>query len=193
MLLATSDNDAAIAVFVCFFLFGGPVFGFVALRWMKHRERMALISRGVTPPGMSGYQAPPSYVPGPMGQTVFIPDPGCQVTLHKGIRMAAVGFALLIGLSLIGFHDGEWRPGPWLLGGLVPLFVGLSQIAIAVLSGAQITVPQWQRYGAPQEPPLYSVPNPPGGTGTPPPSGPYTYRPPGDVPEIPKSNQPRPR
>jgi hypothetical protein len=49
----------------------------------------------------------------------------------------------LIGLSFIGYHGGDgfmqaptWHPGPWLLGGLIPMFVGFAQIGIAVLSGA---------------------------------------------------------
>ena len=195
MMLATSDNDAIAAAFFFTFFFGGPIFAFVAFRWMKHRERMALLGQGIVPPGMTGYrQAPPPYAPGSPTQTVFIPDPSAHIALRKGITTAFIGAALLIGLSFIGYHgDGTWQPGPWLLGGLIPLFVGLAQIVSAVLSGAQVNVPQWQRHpGAPQEPPLYSVPNPPPGP-PPPPSGPYAYRPPGDVTEIPKTNPPRPR
>jgi hypothetical protein len=202
MMIASSDPEAGAAAFAILCIFGGPVFAFVAFRWFKHRERMELLRQGIIPPGVSGYkvQPPPTYAPGPVGQpgqqTVFIPDPSCTVTLRKGITTAFIGLALLIGLSFIGMRDnGVWVPGPWLLGGLIPLFVGIAQIVIAVLSGAQVNIPNWQRYNTPpQEPPLYSVPNPPPGQpGTPPPSGPYTYRPPGDVPEIPRSNQPRQR
>ena len=57
--------------------------------------------------------------------------------LRRGIQVACIGLALLIGLSFIGFHDGRYVYGPWLLGGLIPMFVDIAQIISAVLSGAQ--------------------------------------------------------
>jgi hypothetical protein len=49
----------------------------------------------------------------------------------------------LIGLSFIGYRGGDGpfmpasiHPGPWLLGGLIPMFVGIAQIIIALMSGA---------------------------------------------------------
>jgi hypothetical protein len=83
---------------------------------------------------------------------------------------------LLIGLSFIGYHGGDGfmspasiHPGPWLLGGLIPMFVGIAQIIIALLSGAQFGVsvppiaggprggpmpppPSQRSYGAPPQP-----------------------------------------
>ena len=50
-----------------------------------------------------------------------------------------------MGLSFIGYHDGHYEVGAWLLGGLVPLFVGVAQIINAVLSGATFGVPAAQR------------------------------------------------
>ena len=64
-----------------------------------------------------------------------------QQQMRKGIQVAFIGFALLIGLGFIGYHHGVVVPGPWLLGGLIPLFVGVAQIVSAVLSGASISVP----------------------------------------------------
>jgi hypothetical protein len=189
MLFATSDNDAIIAVFALTFLFGGPIAAFLAWRYFSHRERLAMIKQGMIPPGPFGTPTPMPGLQTSSQRTVFVPNSMCQATLAKGIRTTFTGIALLIGLSFIGYHgDGHWTPGPWLLGGLVPFFVGLSQVVVAMLSGATVTVPQWQREPGPPEPPLYSVPNPPPG---PPPSGPFTYRPPGDVPELPRQNPPR--
>ncbi|MGH7729317.1 MAG: hypothetical protein ACREM2_11100, partial [Vulcanimicrobiaceae bacterium] len=61
-------------------------------------------------------------------------DPASE--LRGGIRVAFIGLALLIGLSFIGYSDGSISPGPWLLGGLIPLFVGLARIASALAGGA---------------------------------------------------------
>ena len=193
-MLAIADSDGAVAVFALMFIFGGPIVAFIAWRTYAHKERMEMIRQGMVPPGVFGGQ--PTPMPGrqPAGQTVFVPNGTCQATLAKGIRTMFIGFALLIGLSLIGCQsDAGWHPGPWLLGGLIPFFVGLSQVVIAMLSGATIVAPGWQRQGAGiPEPPLYSVPNPPPpGAPPPPPSGPYTYRPPGDVQELPRQNPPR--
>lgn len=108
-----------------------------------------------------------------------------QVTLRKGIRLTFIGLALTIGLSFVGLHSESadipvpglmpvttWHPGPWLLGGLVPMFVGLAQVVTALLSGATLR-PVTNGNGA-------YVPPPPN---VPPPfdsvtyEGPYTYRP----------------
>jgi hypothetical protein len=59
--------------------------------------------------------------------------------MRAGIKTSMVGLALFIGLSFIGYHPDQFppiQPGPWLLGGLIPLFVGIAQIIIAVMSGA---------------------------------------------------------
>jgi hypothetical protein len=45
-----------------------------------------------------------------------------------GIALAALGLALMIGLWPIGFVTGRSYPlyfGPWMLAGLIPLFIGL--------------------------------------------------------------------
>ena len=67
------------------------------------------------------------------------------------MQVAFIGFALLIGLGFIGYRgDGTFVYGPWLLGGLIPLFVGIAQIIGAVLSGATFGPPAArQRFGPP--------------------------------------------
>jgi hypothetical protein len=74
-------------------------------RRLLHQERMAMIEKGLSPQDM--------------------PEDKPQISRHKqltdGIITSAVGLALLLGLGTIGF-------GPWLLGGLIPLAIGLGQI-----------------------------------------------------------------
>jgi len=155
-------------------VFGLPVIGFVIFRLLAHRERMEMIRQGLIP------GVPPGVPRGmPAAPRAMAPDDAldagyAQRMLRKGITLTFIGFALTLGLSFIGFHDDSWRPGPWLLGGLVPLCIGLAQVVIAVLSGATLGPPRPQvlggtYYGAPPPPP------PPGPA--PDLSGPYTYRP----------------
>ncbi|HEY1728025.1 MAG TPA: DUF6249 domain-containing protein [Candidatus Baltobacteraceae bacterium] len=185
------DNVVAALAVVC--IFGLPVAGWIVTRMLKHMERMEMIKRGITPPGDSSNRemwdhvfaarqaAPP---PGP-GMYVSHPsnwNQNAQNCLRKGIVTTAVGFALLIGLSFIGMRDGVFVPGPWLLGGLIPMFVGLAQIANAMLAGAQ-----FPRSGMTIGP----IPPPPPGSAPPPPaSGAYTYRP-GATEELPRTKPPR--
>jgi len=51
--------------------------------------------------------------------------------LRWGIVIAALGIAFTIGLYPLGYVSGEEFPlhlGPWMLGGFVPLFLGLGLI-----------------------------------------------------------------
>ena len=57
--------------------------------------------------------------------------------LRWGILITALGLALSIGLYPIGFSGGDDYPlhlGPWMLGGFVPLFLGLGLILLHVLT-----------------------------------------------------------
>jgi hypothetical protein len=154
-------DDTIVPVLGMFFLFGLPVLGWIAIRMMKHRERMEMLRRGIAPPpdgrwnrkNGSAWTQPqqPPWIPGPAAQ-MGAPMPAysnyddpnsMQCTMRRGITTTAVGFALLIGLSFIGYHGGDGpfnpatiHPGPWLLGGLIPMFVGIAQILIALMSGA---------------------------------------------------------
>ncbi|MGH7683346.1 MAG: hypothetical protein ACREMT_03285, partial [Vulcanimicrobiaceae bacterium] len=115
----------------------------------------------------------------PAGAPSWRHDPQSQ--LRRGIGTTCIGVALLIGLSFIGYSgDGTFRLGPWLLGGLIPMFVGIAQIVNAMIAGA--TFPGARMTGT-------GVPPPPPGA-QPPPSGPYTYRP-GSTEELPRTKPPQ--
>jgi formate hydrogenlyase subunit 3/multisubunit Na+/H+ antiporter MnhD subunit len=81
----------------------------VLLRYIEHRERMALISRGINP----------DHPPRRRGTGV----------LRAGLITFMVGLALTVGLYPIGFmlprsYNLVPYVGPWLLPGLIPLSVG---------------------------------------------------------------------
>lgn len=87
-------------------------FGFIVLlRYIQHRERMALIARGFDP------------------NMLRKPRRGAGV-LRAGLIIAMVGLALTLGLYPIGFMlpssftTAPFHFGPWLLPGLIPLGVG---------------------------------------------------------------------
>ncbi|GAC1406330.1 MAG: hypothetical protein NVSMB49_25880 [Ktedonobacteraceae bacterium] len=97
-------------------------FGFIVLlRYLHHRERMALITQGIHPTA-------------PHGE-----DPQRQIRsrrmLRAGLIIAMVGISLTVGLYPIGFFlpatiaaATPFHLGPWLLPGLIPLGVGIALI-----------------------------------------------------------------
>ena len=92
------------------------IFGFLAfLRYMSYRETLALAEKGLTKPESKSNKG----------------------MLRWGIIVTAIGFALTIGLYLVGFDSAENYPlrlGPWMLGGLVPLFLGIGLILVHYLT-----------------------------------------------------------
>ena len=92
------------------------IFGFLAfMRYMKYKETIALAEKGLAPPETKSGKA----------------------LLRWGILITALGFALTVGLYLIGFTSADNYPlhlGPWMLGGFVPLFLGIGLILIHVLT-----------------------------------------------------------
>ena|SRR5579864_4210959 len=96
--------------------------GFIALlRYIDHRERMALIARGINP------------------HRPRRPRRGTGV-LRAGLIIAMVGLALTIGLYPLGymlpasFTSTPLHVGPWLLPGLIPLGVGGALVISVYLS-----------------------------------------------------------
>ncbi len=202
------NTEDLISLFAIVFLFGAPVAAWIISRILAHQERMEMLRRGIAPPDpramryamRHGWQAGP--VPPPPGVGMHMPpfpgvyDPGyfAQVQMRKGVTVTLVGLALLIGLSFIGMRGGMFIPGPWLLGGLIPMFVGIAQIINAVLNGARL--PGITMGSAPPtgEPPTGATMGPPPSPGASAPSpgaspGSYAWRP-GPTPEIEKPAPP---
>jgi hypothetical protein len=191
-----SENVVGALAIVC--IFGGPVAAWIVMRVLKHQERMEMLRRGMMPPpefaGKAAYRAwrqsgspwpPPGmpqqpWTPQPAPTAGWVaPEDDPQRALYKGIRLALIGFAITAGLG-IAFHG--FSGNPIILGGLIPMFVGVAQIIIAVLSGAQLpgVDPRTTFIPPPQPPPGAAPPPPPSGgfgTVTPPPWGDQPGRP----------------
>ncbi len=57
--------------------------------------------------------------------------------MRWGIIIASLGLALSLGLYFIGFNSPNDYPlhlGPWMLGGFVPLFLGLGLVLLHYLT-----------------------------------------------------------
>jgi uncharacterized membrane protein len=99
------------------------IFGtIIVMRWFKHREIMAMVEKGVLPERYAEYT---SASRGQRGRG----------TMGWGIALAALGLALMAGLWPLGFARMGGGPyplhfGPWMLIGLVPLFIGVALLII---------------------------------------------------------------
>ena len=87
------------------------IFGFIAfMRYINYRETLGLAERGLARPETKT---------------------GSKGLLRWGIIVTALGLALSLGLYFVGFDSAQNYPlhlGPWMLGGFVPLFLGLGLI-----------------------------------------------------------------
>jgi hypothetical protein len=92
------------------------IFGFLGfLRYMNYRETIALAERGLTRPEAKTSKG----------------------FLRWGIVITSLGIALSLGFYFAGFDSSENYPlrlGPWMLGGFVPLFLGLGLILLHFLT-----------------------------------------------------------
>lgn len=92
------------------------ILGFLAfLRYMNYKETIALAEKGLTRPEVKSRKG----------------------LLRWGIVVTSIGFALTLGLYFIGFDSPDHYPlrlGPWMLGGFVPLFLGLGLILVHYLT-----------------------------------------------------------
>lgn len=79
----------------------------IALRWFTYKERMSRIAQG---------------------QPLEDPHKGesHKTILAIGLLSGLIGLALTIGLATLGI-------GPWLLAGLLPLFIGLAFILVSLV------------------------------------------------------------
>lgn len=196
-----TDYSDLIPLFAIFFIFGAPVAAWIVSRVLAHQERMEMLRRGIVPPpnaremrkamkyGWQPSTPPPSGTP---NQYFYDTDVYAQQQLRRGIQVAFIGFALLVGLGFIGYRgDGQYVYGPWLLGGLIPMFVGIAQIIGAVLSGATFGPPSARQRFSPPPPDGSSAGQASGTTTSSMPPGPtYGGWRPGSVPEIEKPASP---
>lgn len=179
MLLGMTDSgEGLVALAAIFFIAGAPIIASTYFRMLAHRERMEMLRQGIDPGSIGkarNWQAAPPTQPARGNAEMNYGDASAQSALRKGLVVAAVGLALTIGLSFIGYYEGPlgtyFRPGPWLIGGLVPLFVGLAQIFIALSSGAQL------HFGPRPQQTMHMGPPPQPGAPAPTYEGSYTYRP----------------
>jgi hypothetical protein len=108
----------ALALFLAFILL---------IRYLDHRERMAMIDRGLTPPTHRGKRAARQG----------------SAALRGGLITGMVGLTVTIGLYAVGyllpppFSAVPGRLGPWLLPGLIPLGIGAALVASHYLAPPQ--------------------------------------------------------
>ncbi|HSK65415.1 MAG TPA: DUF6249 domain-containing protein [Anaerolineales bacterium] len=102
----------------CFGIVGtlAVIFSFLAfLRYMNYKETIALAEKGLSRPE---------------------PTPA-KGMLRWGVLITALGLALTLGLYVAGYASATGYPlrlGPWMLGGLVPLFLGLGLVLLHFLT-----------------------------------------------------------
>jgi hypothetical protein len=193
-----TDYEDIIPLVGIIVIFGAPIAAYIISRVLAHQERMEMLRRGIVPPPNARdmrramkYGWTPSATQDPSNPYVYYQtDFAAQHQLRRGVQVAFIGMALLIGLGFIGYRgDGMFYPGPWLLGGLVPLFIGIAQIISAVLSGASFgPAASRQRFSAPNQD--AGVASGSESAGTPPPGPTYGGWRPGPTPEIQKPASP---
>jgi len=110
------------------------IFGTIALfRWFRHREILKLAEKGLLPEQYAKYISASHQSRG---------------SLSWGIAMVALGLALMLGLWPIGAIYGGYPFGfgPWMLVGLIPLFLGLALLIMYVLvRKEEASTPEAQR------------------------------------------------
>lgn len=81
-------------------------------RYLKHKERMAMIEKGLVPPDMERGEGDDFA--------------GFRTGQASPITVTLVGVAITLGLLTIGV-------GPWLIGGLVPTAIGCAMLINQIL------------------------------------------------------------
>lgn len=96
-------------------LFFGVILGFIALmRWFRYKETIELARQGMLNPRNQA-----------RGRRRM------SRTRRAGTIVTAIGVAMTIGLATIGLDPYSPLLGPWLLGGLIPLGVGVALLRIS--------------------------------------------------------------
>ena len=179
-LLGFVDSETIIPIVAIFFVFGFPVVAWLIHRslefrerQLKYMERIEMIRHGVNPDAAAGTPATPHATWPGMQPGVRPPIPpqnfaGAQNDLSRALILVAIGLAITVGLSFLG-------NGPWLIGGLIPLFIGLAKAMMALSAGAQLRFgPSFPPQTPPAPPPNANFADRPA---SPTYEGSYTYRP----------------
>ncbi|MCE5259747.1 MAG: hypothetical protein LLG44_11950 [Chloroflexi bacterium] len=127
-------NLTLLSLFTIIWVLLVTVLSFFSLnRYIAYKERVALAQLGFTP------EADQANLPRRSGK---------RGVLWGGVITSMSGLALLLGLSTLGM-------GVWLLGGLVPLFIGVGMVTIYFMSGntteQPTPLPDQQSPAEPQE------------------------------------------
>jgi hypothetical protein len=103
-----------VTLFIIIWVLLVTVLGFITLsRYIAYKERVALAQLGF---------------PMDMNSMDISRHSGKRGILWAGVITAMGGLALLLGLSTLGM-------GVWLLGGLIPLFIGIGMVLIYFMLG----------------------------------------------------------
>jgi len=110
---------AFIGVLVPLVLFAAIAAIIIAVLYFRHKERMAYLSGQhlVPPPAPGPYPYPPPQAP--YAYPPAVPPHPLAISLNT----TGIGLGITLGLLPIGF-------GPWLIVGLIPLFVGLVHLGL---------------------------------------------------------------
>jgi MFS family permease len=93
------------------------LFAFIIfLRYMNYKETLSLAEKGLVRPQAEAKNG--------------------KSNLKTGIILASIGAALMVGMAPIGVYNSQYPGGfgPWMLLGLLPLFIGLGLVLIYVVT-----------------------------------------------------------
>jgi hypothetical protein len=139
--MSNTSPDDFVGALAILCIFGLPLTYAIVNRVLAHQERIEMLKRGIAPPPDSKWAKrmykmgiDPAMYAAQQQQygSCFGAWGDPNRTLRRGISLTCIGIALTIGLSFV--HPGQL--GPWMLGGLIPMFVGIAQVVTAMLSGA---------------------------------------------------------
>ncbi|MHB0870000.1 MAG: DUF6249 domain-containing protein [Chloroflexota bacterium] len=111
---------------ICFPLVGlVAILGFILLlRYLRLKETQMLLDRGMAPDAV-------------VQQRASRPS---RAALFAGIIVSMIGLAISIALYPVGLISGSPYPlglGPWMIAGLLPLFIGVALLLWHFLSASQ--------------------------------------------------------
>ncbi len=134
---ANLTGIAFIGVLIPLVLFVAIAAIIIAVLYFRHKERMAYLTgvRAPEPPAAPGNTYP---YPPPVPPPYTYPPPAPPRPLATSLNMVGIGLGITLGLLPIGF-------GPWLIVGLIPLFIGLVRLGLLQFDPPSPAVPAMER------------------------------------------------